>query len=118
MQFHALQVGPGEEQTELLEWEARLCMRNSELKNYANTADVIAKLDLVISVDTSVAHLAGALGKTTWLLLPTNADWRWGREGSKTAWYSSMRLFRQSTLGNWDDVFVELTDALIDLKDC
>ena len=118
VQFHALQVGPGEEQTELLEWEARLCMRSSELKNYADTADVIAKLDLVISVDTSVAHLAGALGKTIWLLLPTNADGRWGREGNKTAWYSSMRLFRQSTLGNWDDVFVELTDALIDLKDC
>lgn len=116
-QFHSLQVGPGEEQIELLGWEDRLNVLGPKLNTYADTAGVIAKLDLVISVDTSVAHLAGALGKSVWLLLPTNADWRWGREGTTTPWYSSMRLFRQSTFGNWNDVFIELASALADLRD-
>ena len=105
VQFHALQVGPGEEQTELLEWEARLCMRSSELKNYADTADVIAKLDLVISVDTSVAHLAGAIGRPTWVALKQIPDWRWMLDRSDSPWYPTMTLYRQKSRGNWIDVF-------------
>jgi len=116
-QFYSLQVGPGEEQLELLGWKERLCALGPKFHNYADTAGVIAKLDLVIAVDTSVAHLAGALGKAVWLLLPANADWRWGRKGAVTPWYSSMRLFRQTEFGNWDNVFIELADALADLKD-
>lgn len=113
--FYSLQVGPGEEQIGLLGWEERLCVLGPGFNNYADTAGVIAKLDLVIAVDTSVAHLAGALGKAVWLLLPANADWRWGREGAATPWYSSMRLFRQPVLGNWHDVSVKLLQALKEL---
>lgn len=114
-QFYSLQVGPGEEQIALLGWEERLSALGPTFNNYADTAGVIAKLDLVIAVDTSVAHLAGALGKAVWLLLPANADWRWGREGDQTPWYTSMRLFRQPTLGNWQDVSTSLSQALKEL---
>ncbi|HVY13854.1 MAG TPA: tetratricopeptide repeat protein [Rhodopila sp.] len=83
------------------------------LPDYAETAALIAALDLVISVDTSVAHLAGALGKPVWLLLPADPDWRWMLGRSDTPWYASMRLFRQDRRGDWapllERVFGELT---------
>ena len=66
-----------------------------DLNDFCDTAAAISRLDLVISVDTSVAHLAGALAKPVWLMLPTPPDWRWLLEGSDTAWYPTMRLFRQ-----------------------
>lgn len=115
--FHSLQVGPGVEQIAILGWQERLINLASDFADFADTANAISTLDLVIAVDTSVAHLAGALGKQVWLLLPANADWRWGREGAVTPWYSSMRLFRQAEFGNWDDVFLQLADALVDLKE-
>lgn len=70
-----------------------------------DTAQIVAGLDLVISVDTSVAHLAGALGKPVWVMLPDfNTDWRWMRGRPDSPWYPSARLIRQSTPGNWSDV--------------
>jgi ADP-heptose:LPS heptosyltransferase len=74
------------------------------LADFAETAAVIARLDLVVTVDTAVAHLAGALGAETWLLLPFSPDWRWllGREDSP--WYASLRLFRQPAPGSWGPV--------------
>jgi hypothetical protein len=72
-------------------------------------ARVIAGLDLVITVDTSIAHLAAALGKPTWVLLPYCADWRWR---FATAWYRSVRTFRQPEPGNWLDVAQRLAEAL------
>jgi tetratricopeptide (TPR) repeat protein len=82
------------------------------LSDYAETAALIMALDLVISVDTSVAHLAGALGKPVWLLLPTDPDWRWMLGRSDTPWYRSMRLFRQKRRSDWSElltrVFAEL----------
>ncbi|MBM5786187.1 MAG: glycosyltransferase family 9 protein, partial [Cyanobacteria bacterium K_DeepCast_35m_m1_288] len=77
--------------------------------------------DLVISVDTAVAHLAGALGKPTWLLLPHNADYRWLRNRDDSPWYPGMRLFRQEQLGDWGSVIHQLRAALdqlflLDLK--
>lgn len=69
------------------------------------TAKMIAGLDLVITVDTAVAHLAGAMGKPVWILLPAFAtDWRWGREGDRTPWYPSARLYRQEVAGDWAGV--------------
>lgn len=75
-----------------------------ELADFADTAALIANLDLVIAVDTSVAHLAGALGKPVWLLLPFNPDWRWLLDRSDSPWYPTFRLFRQPTIGDWPSV--------------
>lgn len=83
-----------------------------EASNFLETAAIIDNCDLVITSDTSVAHLAGGLGKTTWLLLHKVPDWRWGLEGETTFWYPSMRLFRQKELGNWDQVLERVAEEL------
>jgi len=79
---------------------------------FMDTAAIMMNLDLVITVDTAVAHLAGALGVRTWLLLPATADWRWQQNRSDCPWYPSMRLFRQKNAGNWDEVIKEINTAL------
>ena len=80
--------------------------------DFGETAAMIANLDLVISVDTAMAHLAGALGKPVWILLPQAADWRWMIERSDSPWYPTARLFRQKTPGDWDPVMAEAAAAL------
>ena len=79
---------------------------------FVDTAAVMKCLDLVITCDTSVAHLAGALCSPTWLALMHAADWRWGESGDTTEWYSSVRLFRQSEMNAWEPVFAEMEGAL------
>jgi ADP-heptose:LPS heptosyltransferase len=74
------------------------------LQDFADTAAVINCLDLVITVDTSVAHLAGAMGKPVWILLCSNPDWRWMRDREDSPWYPAARLFRQSAAGDWRGV--------------
>ena len=78
----------------------------------AETAGVIAALERVITVDSMIAHLAGALGRPTWLLLRHEADWRWMAETERSSWYPSMRLFRQSAPGEWDQVIEEAAGRL------
>jgi tetratricopeptide (TPR) repeat protein len=78
--------------------------------DFADTAEIIETLDLVISVDTSIAHLAGALGKPVWILLPRLSDWRWFKDREDSPWYDSARLFRQTREGDWDGV-VAMVDA-------
>jgi glycosyl transferase family 9 (putative heptosyltransferase) len=75
-----------------------------EFADMADTAGLIANLDLVISVDTSVAHLAGAMGARVWVLLPKTADWRWLLDREDSPWYPTMKLFRQERLGDWTGV--------------
>jgi len=82
------------------------------LVDFAETAALVARLDLVISVDTSVAHLAAAMGKPVWLLLPVNPDWRWLLEREDSPWYPTMRLFRQSRRGDWSDVMVRVEQEI------
>ncbi|MDR3539207.1 MAG: tetratricopeptide repeat-containing glycosyltransferase family protein [Acetobacteraceae bacterium] len=82
------------------------------LTDYAETAALIANLDLVLCCDTSVAHLAGALGRPAWVMLPHAPDWRWLRGRDDTPWYSSLRLFRQPVAGDWDSVVVAVVAAL------
>ena len=77
-----------------------------------DTAALIAELDLVISVDTSIAHLAGALGRRCWLLLPFAPDWRWMLDRDDTPWYPAMRLFRQSRLHDWSSVVARVAAEL------
>lgn len=79
---------------------------------FLDTAAVIEAADLVISCDTSIAHLAGAMGKRIWVALNESAEWRWRREGQDTVWYPSMRLFRQPVQDDWDSVFRDITEAL------
>ena len=77
-----------------------------------DTAAIMHNLDLVISSDTSIAHLAGALGLPTWVPLPFSPDWRWLLDRSDTPWYPTMRLFRQKSTGDWQGAFVEIKAAL------
>jgi tetratricopeptide (TPR) repeat protein len=83
-----------------------------ELEDFSDTAAAIALCDLVISVDTAVAHLAGAMGRPLWMLLPFNPDWRWTLQGEASPWYPTARLFRQSALGDWDGVIARLGGEL------
>jgi len=83
-----------------------------QVQDFADTAAVIAQLDLVITVDTAVAHLAGAMGKPVWILLQKHPDWRWMRERSDNPWYPTARLFRQTVEGDWTAVMAELVPAL------
>jgi tetratricopeptide (TPR) repeat protein len=86
-----------------------------ELRDFADTAAVIVQLDLVIAVDTSVAHLAGAMGKAVALLLPFSPDFRWLLDRADTPWYPTMRLFSQSALGDWDGVVERLCGELAEV---
>jgi hypothetical protein len=102
-QFFSLQVGPTSAEQQWLSSKAILDL-SPGLSDYAATARCLVDLDLLISVDTSVAHLAGALGRPVWTLLPTCNDWRWLQDREDSPWYPSMRLFRQSELRNWRPV--------------
>jgi Tfp pilus assembly protein PilF len=84
------------------------------LRDFADTASVVAQLDLVISVDTSMAHLAGALARTTWVLLPFAPDWRWMLDREDSPWYPTVRLFRQTAPGDWAAVVHRVRDALLE----
>ena len=83
-----------------------------DLTDMAQTAALIANLDLVITVDTAVAHLAGAMGKPIWVLLKKQADWRWMAARGDSPWYPTMRLFRQSTTGDWRTPIGQIIDAI------
>ncbi len=88
-----------------------------ELSDFADTAAIIQNLDLIISIDTAVVHLAGALGKEVWTLLPFSPDWRWMLEREDTPWYPTMRLFRQPAPGDWGSVINDVKQALISFVD-
>ena len=83
-----------------------------EVKDFSDTAALIDLMDLVITVDTSVAHLAGAMGKPVWILLPYNSDWRWLHDRDDSPWYPSARLYRQQQLGNWEPVISQIKNDL------
>jgi hypothetical protein len=88
-----------------------LHQESTRAKDFQETAEIIAGLDLVISVCTSVAHLAGAMGKPTWVMLAKDADWRWMRDREDSPWYPSVRLFRQTKQGDWGPVIKAVAEA-------
>ena len=110
--FYSLQMGAPAGQVKQLGARARLIDLQGQQRDFADTAAIVANLDLVISIDTSVAHLAGAMGKPVWVLLSKSADWRWLLEREDSPWYPTARLFRQSTLGNWGEVVTRVEGEL------
>ena len=110
--WHSLQVGDEIAQIADSEWAGLIQDSSNQLTDFAATAEVMAELDLVICVDSAVAHLAGALGKPVWVLLSFAPDWRWGWEGETSPWYPSARLFRQEYGETWASVGERMAAAL------
>jgi tetratricopeptide (TPR) repeat protein len=112
VRFHSLQKPLKDGELAQFPTTTPLANLGPDLSDFADTAAAIAHLDLVICVDTAIAHLAGALGKPVWLMLPAVGDYRWldGRDDSP--WYPTMRLFRQRKLGEWDEVIARVASAL------
>jgi Flp pilus assembly protein TadD len=112
IEFHSLQKGPAAREALNPPPAMRLIDHSDQLTDFAQTAALIANLDLVISVDSAPAHLAGAMNKPVWLLLPMPADWRWMLQRSDNPWYPMMTLFRQRWPGHWTDVVGRVARAL------
>ncbi len=113
--FYSLQKGQGEDEAKNPPAGQPLIHLGSDIEDFADTAAIVAQLDLVICVDTAIAHLAGALGKPCWVLLPAiKFDWRWLRDREDSPWYPSLRLFRQKEIGKWDAVVQHLCCSLED----
>jgi len=112
----SLQFGPAVEQIAPLQSRFPLTDACSSSKDFAETAAFVATLDLVVSVDTAIAHLAGAMGLPVWVILPHLADWRWLEHRQDSPWYPTARLFRQPSPGDWKSVAEQLRDALCALR--
>ena len=112
VRFVSLQKQPRDGDLDLLRRLGPIEDPTSELKDFADTAALIEALDLVISVDTSVAHLAGALAKPVWILLPSSGDWRWLIDREDSPWYPTARLFRQASYRDWPSVIERVAAAL------
>jgi len=109
--FYSLQKGERAADLTQLPPEVNVTDLSPLIDDFADTARAMAYLDWVISVDTSVAHLAGALGKPVWTLLCYSPDWRWLLEREDTPWYPTMRLFRQPAPGDWHSVVRAVVQA-------
>ena len=112
LELHCLQVGQDAKALEPYCDHPNIVDWNGRLGDFADTAHVVRQLDLVISVDTGVAHLAGCLGIQTWLMLHYDADFRWMRKCDTSPWYPGMRLFRQQNYGDWSTVVQPLLHEL------
>jgi hypothetical protein len=112
LRLFGLQKGIAAGQAKDLAGKIALTDLGGDLNDFTDTAAVIENLDLVISVDTAVLHLAGAMGKPAWAILPCSPDWRWMLERADSPWYPTMRLFRQRSCGDWDDVFQRVSEEL------
>jgi hypothetical protein len=115
VRFYALQVGEGAEQAASPPPGMELTDLGAGIRSFADSAAIMANLDLVISADTANAHLAGALGRAVWVLLPMACDWRWLLERDDSPWYPSARLFRQSRRGEWGPVLERVARQLAEL---
>ena len=112
VQLLSLQKGAGVEQLQPMDERFPVTELGSRLNDFMVTAAVMKNLDLVITCDTAVAHLAGALGVPVWVALPFVPDWRWLLDRGDSPWYPTMRLFRQESRGDWQGVFRRIEVAL------
>jgi hypothetical protein len=112
VEWHALQKDIRPEDREALETHGNILEHGAELNDFADTAALIGELDLVVSVDTAVAHLAGAMGKPVWILLPFHPDFRWLRDREDRPWYPTARLIRATKDGDWSSVIERLAQEL------
>ncbi len=108
----SLQKGPGRDQLATVADRFAVTDLGPRLDDFLVTAAVLSNLDLVITADTAVAHLAGALGVPVWVALPVAPDWRWLLAREDSPWYPTMRLFRQASWGDWEGVFRRMADEL------
>lgn len=114
IRYYSLQLGPDAEQTKM--YADKLIDITGSIRDFGDTAAIISQLDLVITIDSAVAHLAGALGAPGWIMLKHAPDWRWLLSRDDSPWYSSLQLFRQKEPGNWDSVTGRLVEALRKMK--
>jgi len=112
VRVYSLQKGPAAEQLSRFDTAGRITDLADDLKDFSDLAAAMINLDLIITVDTAAAHLAGAMAKPVWTLLPCRADWRWMLDRDDSPWYPSMKLFRQKRRGDWADVFRRVTKEL------
>ncbi|HET8997010.1 MAG TPA: tetratricopeptide repeat protein [Acetobacteraceae bacterium] len=113
--FHAVQTPLTASDEDWLARHPQIQVHAADLGDFADTAALLMHMDLVISVDTSVAHLAGALGRPTWVLLPVSPDWRWMARRADSPWYPTVRLFRQQRRGDWTELLRRVAVALAGL---
>lgn len=114
MSVFSLQKGPASQDISNFGCDALVTNLSGRINDFADTAAILSQLDLVITVDTALAHMAGAMGIPTWVAVPFAPDWRWMRGKETSPWYPSMRLFRQKRHGAWEGVFADIRRALRD----
>lgn len=115
VEFYSLQYGEHRSEIQAVGLEDRLIDLSADLTTWVDTAKIVQALDLIITVDTAVAHLSGALGKPTWVLIPFVPDFRWLLDRTDSPWYPTMRLFRQSQAQRWEPVLQAVAQALPEL---
>ena len=118
IEFHSLQKDIRATDAAVLNNLSELHTHEQYLTDFSETAALINEMDVVISVDTSVAHLAGALGKPLCLLLPFVPDFRWMTDRTDSPWYPTATLFRQAAIGDWSNVILELVQKLEAMTIC
>ena len=111
-EFISFQVGPRAKELRASGWRGLIIDAGEEAIPFEATADALTQIDLVITVDTAIAHLAGALGRPVWTLLAFAPDWRWMLGRTDTPWYPTMRLFRQPAPNDWAGAFREIRGEL------
>lgn len=112
IEFHALQPDIRERDQAMLEGKLALHIHTQLLRDFSDTAALISQMDLILTVDTAVAHLAGAMGKAVWVMLPYSADFRWLLERDDSPWYPDMRLFRQARPHDWQQTLLDVGKAM------
>jgi hypothetical protein len=112
VEWFSLQTGDATADLERLPASFRPIDIGSKLNDFADTAAVLSNVDLLITIDTAAAHLAGAMGVRTWTMIPFAPDWRWMYDREDSPWYPAMRLFRQPRMNDWKSVIARIKDEL------